>query len=656
MVAQRKPTWYRAKSEDEKVSLLFDWVRGVEEDQAHIYKANVRHAKLYGNIDLRGPQVSSRGRRVVSPGRESSDNLVQSVIDTAASLIAKQRLKVRVMTDGAEFTDQQQAQLLDEFLFGVFQAEEVWDTQVEAAVEGFIFGTGCTATYADYERKKLTIEKVHIDEIVVDEMECTSGPDTYFNIARRRFVARDALIECYPEYEKEIIEANDDRQWTTLRKVDPDLVVVLEAFHRPIADWCDDDYEDDKERAKALRNWPGEHLVAIDNKILFQEKWLRADDPYTFYRYQTMPQGFYGRGIAAILAPIQLRVNRLHRFVDKCQDLIAVPRVFLNRLSRIAPHQLTNEIGQIIEYTGQQPVFYQAQAVGEEIYRYLDRLERRAYDRVGVSQYTATGMKPVGLESGRALREHADQNSGRFSRQHRYYERMNESHGKKTVRACAQAARDGLDLSVMHRGNATADRINFEDIGYEDGRFVFKIESASILSYTPAGRLETVTELFNTGFLDVDEARQLLAHPDIDRANQIDKAKRDNIEKVAQSLMRGKWVSPWPIQDLAGGIIHIMYVALDAENRGAPPETIDLCVRWVEQAKFLLKQRETDTATMAQEAAAQLAAQQNAQGLQPGMGAGAAPPMLPPMPPGGPMVGPPGVTMPMPGMPAMPAA
>ena len=229
---------------------------------------------------------------------------------------------------------------------------------------------------------------------------------------------------------------------------------------------------------------------------------------------------------------------------------------------------------------------------------------------------------------------------------------MNESIGRKIVRAAAQAAQDGIELVSLHRGVAEAERIPFDEIGYEDGRFIFSIESASILNYTPAGRLETVTELFNAQFIDRDEARQLLAHPDINRANQIDNAKRENMEKVAWKLMRGQWVSPWPIQDLAGAIVHIMYVALDAENRGAKPETIDLCVRWVEQAKYLLNQKEADSAAMAQQAAAELAAQQAAQGLPPG-----APgmPQLPPGPNGVPMVGPPGVAMPMPGM-QMPAA
>lgn len=618
--------WWKARARPHEA--LFDQLRGLEEDQREIHLANIRHAKLYGNCELYGPSLGTRGRRYAAPRGEASDNIIHSVCEAATAQIARQRLKVRVMTDGGDFTDQQQAKLLDKFIFGVYQTENVWDEEAEAFLDATIFGTGCLHIFPDAEQQRIRVVRVPIDEIVVDEMECTSGPDNFRNLYRRRYVNREELADMFPEARKEIMRANFDRPYVRHRKVDPDLAVLVEAIHRPTRDFRDGE---DK-----LSKWAGRRILAVDTVTLADDAWTRADVPYEFVRWTRLPSGFYGRGIAAEIAPIQLRLNRLHRFIDRAQDLIAVPRIFLNRLSRIAPNAITNEIAQIIEYSGQQPVFHVPQAVGQEIYAQIDRLEQRAYDRTGVSKYTSTGTVPTQFESGRAIREHADQVGGRFQRHYRRLERLNEDVGHKIVRAACQAKEEGLELYSLYRGVAVAEQIDFEEVGYEDGRFVMKIESASVMTYTPAGRLEAVSELYNAGFIDRDEARRLLAHPDIGRADQIDNAEEENADKVCEQLRRGVWASPWPLQNLTKVMLRVMHSALDAENQGAEPEVIDLHVRWIEQAKFLADAQmgEADTAALAAENVAQM--QAAAAGIPQAMGPMGMPPgqPVPPMGPG----------------------
>jgi hypothetical protein len=45
------------------------------------------------------------------------------------------------------------------------------------------------------------------------------------------------------------------------------------------------------------------------------------------------------------------------------------------------------------------------QAMHPEVYNHLDRLYQRAYEISGISELSATGKKPAGLESGAALQD-----------------------------------------------------------------------------------------------------------------------------------------------------------------------------------------------------------------------------------------------------------
>lgn len=651
MRSLRAKAWFR--TEHKNVSkAVEDCFRSLENDRKDISKLNVRHARLYGSRDIAGLGLTAgmaAGQRYTQQITQSTDNLIQSVCDTATALIAKDRPRARFMTDGAEFTEYQRAQLLEKFVFGVFQEVDVWDKAVDAFRDATIFGTGCLKVFAAGGR--VAIERVLVDEVFVDELECMGGGMPR-QLMHRKFVSRDVLCALFPEHEEAIENATEERLNVGARQSNPDLVEVIEAIHLPACRLDGDDEEegedpyelDEDERADWYPAHGGRRTIAIPGLELplLDEEWLEPEFSYLFYTWTKLPVGFYGQGLAAELAPIQLQLNKLYRFVGRAHDLYAIPRIFLNRLSRINPHHLTNEIGAIVEYTGQPPVFLTPQAIGPEVYNWIDQLVARGYRRAGIGEDTAGAVKPAGVESGVAIREVTDRSSGRFIIQAQRFEDLIKHCARWTVKIGKQIAAEGDEYHSTWSGHTVSQRIKWSDVDLDDQSYVVKVEMSSILGMTPAGRLQSVMDLFSQGFIDKAEARQLLQHPDLEKSDDLANAAKKNIDKTAEQLLSGKWVTPWPFQDLAGGTKTIMQRALLADNMGAPPESLELCVRWTEQAKYLMQGPAPDPNVVAANEQAAAAAAPPAGALPPGMQppgpmpGGMAQPPMPTMPPGPP--------------------
>lgn len=646
---ERKRAWWQ-EPKATVAKAASDCFQSIEKARSEVSKDNVRHARLYGSRDIASLGLaagSNYGQRAVA----STDNLVQSVCDTAAALVAKDRPRARFVTDGAEFSEYTRALLLEKFVYGIFQEVDVWEKAVDAFRDATIFGTGCLKIFAANGR--VAIERVLIDEIFVDELECMSGemPRQLFH---RKFVSREVLKAIFPDSEEDIDGASDEpRIYPAFRKTNPDLIEVVEAIHRPYRTVDGDDEEEEGDDGVTPHG--GRRLIfvpGIDTPLL-DEPWTDPEFNYLFYRWTKLPVGFYGQGLAAELAPIQLQLNKLYRFVQRAHDLIAIPRIFLNRLSRINPHHITNGMGEICEYTGQPPVFLTPTAIGPEVYNWIEQLISRGYRRAGIGESTASATKPPGIDSGVGLRELRDQNSGRFIIQGQRFEDLIKGAARWTVKIGKQIHEEDGQFRSVFVGRTVAEKIDWENAELDDGSYVVKVEMSSILGMTPAGRLQSVMDLFHEGFIDRGEARHLLQHPDLEQSDNLADAERQNIDKTIERLLKGEWVSPWPLQNLDKSIVLVMRSALLADAQGAPPEILENCVRWVEQAKVLRDGQQPDPNVLAAQQ------QQAAAALPPGMPGPVAPGMQPPgpampamapgmMPPAG--VVPPGVMPPPPAL------
>jgi len=109
-----------------------------------------------------------------------------------------------------------------------------------------------------------------------------------------------------------------------------------------------------------------------------------------------------------------MELNKLLRNVELAQRLIAVPRIFIQAGSAISQASMNNTIGGVYKYTGTPPMFQTPQAMSGEIYEHIRWLIQSGYEKIGISQMSATSQKPAGLESAVAMREYNDIESERF--------------------------------------------------------------------------------------------------------------------------------------------------------------------------------------------------------------------------------------------------
>ena len=316
MKIKTRQFWHES-SEDEVHEQVFQHVQQLDHAQRHIHESNLCHARLYSNRFEPGLDHSSRGQ-YRSGYAAITENVLQSVIDTATALIGRSRPKVTLQTDGGDWGLQQLARKVESFLLNEFRRLSLHDKMTMVFRDACIFGTGALKMM---ERDgKVYCERTLISEIIVDETTVPSSekPRELFQIKR---VSRETLKGMFPDKADEIEMSGQtkfhlDAPW---RRVDNDMVVVIEAWHIP--------------KTKGAK---GRHSIVVDNTVLFDDReFSDGYFPFVFFRWSNPLTGFYGQGLCEGLIGYQIRINELNDFIRRAQDLISIPRVFIPHGSKV---------------------------------------------------------------------------------------------------------------------------------------------------------------------------------------------------------------------------------------------------------------------------------------------------------------------------------
>lgn len=564
--------WSPDVEEGERHKLVFEYVRALEDAQWEERERDLRHGWLYDQTcRLMGVDFELRQYQFANPA-PVTENVVRSVIDTATSMIARNRPRISIVTDGGNFKMQRKARQLERFLEAEFRRMGVYPEGVRMFRSGAIFGTGALHVFERNNRP--AIEHVAIDELIVDEEECRNAPPR--QIHRRKFVDKSVLKSDYPEFATEIELSSIQRDWCAFRRLKPRQVAVVESWRLPSSPGAGD----------------GWHSISVENASLVDEEYKDDYFPFVIHRWSERINGFHGSGIAELLVGVQLRINRHNRFIATAQDRIAIPRVYVQVADGAIKVKLTNAVGQIIPYRGRKPEFETPVAVSPEIYANKRELRSNAYQDVGISELSASSVKPVGLESAPALREYNDIETQRFAIQAQSYEECYPEIGRQTIRIAARIAKRTGQYRTVWNSRDLRRQIDWNDVDLDEDEFSMALETASILSRSPAGRKQEVIELSEAGLIDTTSARRLLGHPDIDREMKLDNAAIEDAERVCEMLADegAEFQPPEPLQDLDLCRRRATQEFLAARGAGAPESVLDRFRSWIEQAQLLLDQ------------------------------------------------------------------
>ena len=568
MIENASRWWSKDIESADRWRYALDYVRALERAQTSMNERTMKYAWLY---DRNARLMGAGGRlRTQSDGDPPTENIIRNNIETATALLGNEATRAAALTDGAEWSVQRRAKRLERFLEAQFKCLG-WDPlQVRMVRSSGVNGNGYIKLYI--EDDAICAAHVPFDEVIVDDEACRAGPPT--QMAQRRFVDKDVLKSHFPDFEAEIDAAHKaDPSWTPGRSLLPTQIAVVETWRKP-------------SRRKAK---DGRRTVSIEGATLVDESWDYDWFPFIVFRWVERLSGYYGCGLAEELISYQRAVNKTNMNIAKSHDLFGNQRMFIHKSDALMKIKIDDDIGTLIPYSLKPPIVPDWQAVKPEVYRFKEQLKVDAEKYSGIPDMAARSMKPVGLDSGAALREWTDIQASRLATQKADLERCKLEASGIIIALAKELYGRKQNVSAFWHSRNLAKKIKWSEVDMEEDMYVLRIEPASMMSRTPAGLRQAVIDLAQTGALTPDLVLRLSGIPDIQRPLDLLTAAAEDIEAEIEELYDGKWSSPEPFMDLTNGIPRMQSALLLARRAGAPPEVLQLLMNWMVKAKALLQ-------------------------------------------------------------------
>lgn len=533
----RVSKWWLEKDDAMVASGLLTTVAFLKESQNYRQRQSAIYARLYGNMSLFsfiGSNISKLDQNTGIPTDRPTFNIIQSCIDTLVSRISQSRPAPVFLTDDGDYKERNLAKKLNNFILGEFYCTKTYDKTATILKDALVMGTGCLKIF-ETDDCKVGLERVLLTELLIDPNEGIYGePRQLYQI---KLVDRDVLAEANPKYKKVVdvaAKAYPDNSADSSKTVS-DLVMVVEGWRLPSGPGAKD----------------GRHTIACSSGVIMDEKWEKDKFPFVFLHFSNRLLGFWSQGLAEQLLGIQMEINSLLSTISRAIKLVGVPRVFIERGSKVSKASNNNDIGSIVEYTGTKPIYEVAPCVPQELYAQLQRIIDYGYQQSGVSALQASSEKPAGLNSGEAIRSYDDISTDRMAALSRRYDNLFIDLAYAiTDKAKEIAERDGAYSTVYPNKDGTKE-IDLPKASLLQDPFVIQCFNMSSLPRDPAGRMQKIVEMMQAGMITVKEGRRLLDYPDTQQIDKLANASEERIFKFLDAIVEdGEFTPPDPFMDL----------------------------------------------------------------------------------------------------------
>ena len=560
--------WYEADNNDDMAKMMFGQVKMLKENQLNqVADENLLNVRLYGNSEIFGLKPYDYSSR--KSDNRIGLNVIKQACDTATSRIAKSKPRPQFLTEQGNYSFKKEAKKLQKYIDGTFYENKAYQMGQEIFRDATIVGKGCVKFFP--KTTCIGMERVFVDELLVDQAEAMYGMPSI--LYQQKSVNRRILKGMYKKKGKIVSEAAtiEDAAIGGIRM--SEMIQVIEAWKLP--------------------SGPGEtdglHIIALENGILFKEEWAVDWFPFEFFDWSKRVFGWYSSGIADELRGIQLEINKLLVIIQRSMHLGSVPKIFIDANTKIVKSHLNNEIGGIITYQGMKPSYDQLMAIPPVLFEQLANLYNKAFEIVGLSQMSASGTKPAGLDSGKALRTFNDIETERFSVVAQNYDQFFVDMSTKIILMSElEGKKPGSKLKVTSFGSKFIEPIEWKKINLSRDKYILKTFPTNFLSSTPEGKLSDLKELMGMGMLEQNEASALMDYPDIESVTEYKNAPFDDIHAVLEDIVEeGVYNPPMPYQALDYGKKLFQQVYLKLKNQKLEPEKLEMLLRWGEDATML---------------------------------------------------------------------
>lgn len=580
--------WWNSKQGKVHQNVL-NYVRTIENHQVVKFETFLREEALYDQnprTNRKSPNGVGRSYDTGESKRSGTtlksvmtQNLVAQGVDTVAANVADADILLRIQTDDADWKRQQNAKRLERYsnalmaLFGVIPKCQ-YGFKLGAALKG----TGVNKVWID-EFDQIQVRPVPIENIIVDELECRDGRP--LQIHYREFYDRELLMAQYPDFAEKIFRAQtigDWRRWAGYRSLAKNEIVAIESWRLPIGP---------KDHPNHI---PGRHTICIHGCDLVDEEYEDEFFPFSIMRWNDPVWGFYGHSLAERILPHQALLNRRQWQITTSLDKKANPHIWVHKQDQNLAFKTFSQVGLTVgSYKVNKPEGMDYQAVGEETYRDVDRILKQSEGETGINQMMVSGGVPAAAQSGEAVREARQTHSQRFSIQEKAYEQFVEDTMWLVIAMCKKLGPGKVPdvLHVSKYGGARPRLLKWKDVDLADLKVEMAVSSAN--NNTPWGRQQRVTEMAQAGIVTLDEARELIEHPDIDRVLSLYNAAIESVQWVIERIENGETgITPEPFMNLKMCVTMMQREYLLIQTQGAPEQILEELSQFVTTAAGIL--------------------------------------------------------------------
>lgn len=537
-------SWWEAKDPAQLAQELTGTAAYLKTNQTYRARQLAVDVRLYSGLSIysyAGSNVSRMDRSRSLPEDRPTFNLIQACTDTLVSRLSQAKPQPKFLTDNADYKQRHLAQRLNSFILGEFYQVKAYEKAVKALRDCIVMGTGALKVY-EGDDGRVNLDRVLITDLFVDDNDSINGEPQ--QLMQLKLMDRDKLMANSPKKAEKVIadapqgypdNAPDSGRTTA------DQIMVVEGWKLPSGPDPD-----------APGYISGRHTLATVNGVIFDEEWNKPKFPFVFLNYSDPFLGFFGQGLATQLFGTQLTLNRILYTIARSITLVGVPRVFIDQSSKVVKAHNNNEIGVIITYSGTKPSYEVAPCNAPELYAERDKLIQYGFQQCGVSAMQATSQKPEGLNSGAAIRSYDDISTDRFAELGKKYDNVFvELAYQITDVAMAIAKRDGKYQTIYPNKDGTKE-IDLPAMKFLSDPFVIQCFTESALPRSPAGRIQSVTELVQAGMLSLKEGRRLMGGvQDLEGNERLDNASEERTFQILDKIVEdGVYTPPDAFLDL----------------------------------------------------------------------------------------------------------
>lgn len=515
--------WWKDKHTDKAASQMLTSAAYLKESQAYRYRQAAIYARLYGNQSLysfAGSNINKMDQVQGLPAERPTFNLVQSVTDTLVSRLSQSRPQPVFLTDNSDYKQRNLAKKLNNFVQGEFFQAKVYDLATIALRDACVEGTGVLHIYETPDHK-VGVERVLLTELLVDPNEAMYGDPR--QLYRMKLVDREVLMANFPKFKEKLelaAQAYPDNGADSSKTVS-DLVMVVEAWHLPSGKDTGD----------------GRHMLACSTGSLIDEPYEKEKFPFAFMHYSKRLLGFWSQGVAERLMGTQMELNSILYTISQAIKLVGVPRVFQEEGAKISAAAHNNQIGVIVKYRGTKPSYEVPPCNAPELYQERDKLIEYGYRQEGVSAMQASAQKPQGLDSGEAIRSYDDISTDRFASLERSYNNLFVDLAYQIVDKARDISIEQGHYSTVYPNKNGTKEVDLPHADMLKDTYVIQCYTQSSLPKDPAGRLQKITEMIQSGMITIQEGRRLLDYPDLEQMEKLANASEERIFQLLDDII-----------------------------------------------------------------------------------------------------------------------